>query len=163
MSALKKYLGIDFSKQYQKMWENLRQYTEEFNMPKAKLKKKATKNKKRLKWATTNGKKYQIELNNLCYKAFNNLNRKDKMNFFNFILDTEDKDLYVIIANKNGIVIYKSKEEKIRLTDKIEAKKDNDSNVGYTIFIKNIPTYRIQTNNTNGIGISPFCQRVFKV
>ena len=163
MSALKKYLGIDFSKQYQKMWENLRQYTEEFDMPKAKLKKKATKNKKRLKWATNNGKEFQIELNNLCYKAFNNLDRKDKMNFFNFILDTEDKDLYVIIANKNGIVIYKSKEEKIRLTDKIEAKKDSNSNVGYTIFIKNIPTYRIQTNNTNGIGISPFCQRVFKV
>lgn len=163
MDSLKKYLNIDFSKQYEEMWKKLRDYTQEFDISKLALKNKVNKNKELLKWAQSNGKKYQKELNELCHKSFNNLSRKGKAEFLNFILDADDKDLYVIIVNDKGVVVYKPIEDKLGIVDKIEAKERTDSGVGYTIFINKVPTYRIQTNNTNGIGISPFCQRVFKV
>lgn len=163
MRTLKKYLNVDFTNRYGEMWDNLIDYTEEFGISKKALKEKVIENEKWLNWATENGKKYQIELNDLCYKAFNNVADQKKIKFLNFILDAKDPDLYVIIVNINGVVIYKSTEEKIKLIDTIEAKRDPTSMVGYTIFINNVPTYRIQTNNTNGIGISPFCQRVFKI
>jgi succinate dehydrogenase flavin-adding protein (antitoxin of CptAB toxin-antitoxin module) len=163
MKSLERYLKIDFSQENKIMWEKLREYTQEFDIPKAELKKKVNKRKKLLKWAQSNGRDYQIKLNELCYKSFNNLMRKEKVNFLNFILDADDKDLYVIIVNDGGVVIYKPIEDKLGIVDKIEAKKSTNSDVGYSIFINGVPTYRIQTNNTNGIGISPFCQRVFKI
>jgi len=163
MRSLKKYLKIDFSQENKMMWEKLREHIQEFEISKAELKKKVNRRKRLLKWAKENGRDYQIKLNELCYKSFNNLSRKEKVKFLNFILDANDKDLYVIIVNDSGVVIYKPMEDKLGIVDKIEAKKNTDSNVGYSIFINGVPTYRIQTNNTNGIGISPFCQRVFKV
>jgi len=163
MRTLKKYLNVDFAIKYEEMWNNLRNYTQQFNISKTELKENVIKNKEWLNWAIKNGRKYQIELNRLCYRGFNNLTNEDKVKFLNFILDAEDPDLYVIIVNINGVVLYKPIEEKIKLIDIIEARKDPTSMVGYSIFINGIPTYRIQTNNTNGIGISPFCQRVFKV
>ena len=163
MNSLKKYLKINFSQENKIMWEKLREYTQEFDISKAELKKKVNKRKKLLKWAQENGRNYQMKLNELCYKSFNNLPRKEKVKFLNFILDADDKDLYVIIVNDGGVVIYKPIEDKLGIVDKIEAKKNINSNVGYSIFINGVSTYRIQTNNTNGIGISPFCQRVFKI
>lgn len=163
MRLLKKYLKIDFSQEYKTMWEKLREYTQEFDISKAELKKKVNKRKKLLKWAQENGRNYQTKLNGLCHKSFNNLSQKEKVKFLNFILDADDKDLYVIIVNSGGVAIYKPMEDKLGIVDKIEAKKNINSDVGYSIFINNVPTYRIQTNNTNGIGISQFCQRVFKI
>ena len=87
--------------------------------------------------------------------------KKPEFDFFNFILDAEDKDLYVIIANSKGAIVYKPNSKKLKSISKTEARKGLA--VGYIIYINNIPTYRIQTNATNGIGISPFCQRVFFV
>ena len=77
----------------------------------------------------------------------------------NFITDCKDKDLYVVIVNSLGVSIYKPVDRQSALTDDISAKKKSDT--GYSIFINGLPTYRVQTNNTNGIGISAFCQRIF--
>jgi hypothetical protein len=159
MESLKKYLGIDFKDRYDKMWQKLRVYIEEPEISQDKLKKKVLKSKKLLNWATKNGQKYQVELNKLCLEALNNLAKKDKVQFLNFILDAYDEDLYVIIVNSRGVIVYKPVEKEVKLISNIKARKN--SGVGYTIFINNIPTYRIQTNSTNGIGISAFCQRVF--
>ena len=161
MGSLREYLNIDFSKDYHQMWKKLINFSNKPALSKGKLKKLVIKNKKLYKFASDNGKKYQNKLNKLCFKAFNNLLKKDKLNFLNFILDAKDKDLYVVMINSNGVIIYKANEKKISSVSKIIAKKGSD--VGYTIYIDNIPTYRIQTNATNGIGISPFCQRVFFV
>ena len=157
--SLKEYLNITFNEEYCKMWQELRKYTKEYSISQVKLKKKIIKNKKLLNWAIQNGQKYQEKLNELCLKAFNNLVKKKKVKFLNFILDAYDKDLYVIIVNSKGVIIYKPLEKEVKINQKIEAKKS--SKLGYTIYINKIPTYRIQTNATNGIGISAFCQRVF--
>lgn len=160
---IKKYLGIDFSNDYQQMWEELRKYLSDPNSSQDQIKKRVQKNQKLLKWATENGKKYQIVLNELCFKSFNSLSLNQKINFLNFITDCNDDDLYVIIVNSTDVIIYKPVEKNLKLIKNIEARKDKMTDVGYTIFVDNKPTYRVQTNNTNGIGISAFCQRIFWV
>lgn len=161
MESLNQYLGVDFGKKYLEMWRKLKIYTKESGISQDKLKRKVLKNKKLLFWAMKNGQKYQRELNALCQRAFNKLPKKERAEFLNFILDIYDEDLYVIIVNSKGVIIYRPADKKVKLISNIKAKKN--SGVGYTIFIDNMPTYRIQTNATNGIGISPFCQRIFFV
>jgi len=160
---IKKYLGIDFSNDYKQMWEKLREYLSDHTSSQDQIKKRVQKNQKLLKWATENGKKYQIILNELCFKSFNSLSLNQKINFLNFITDCDDDDLYVIIVNSTDVIIYKPIEKNLKLIKNIEARKDKMTDVGYTIFVDNKPTYRVQTNNTNGIGISAFCQRIFWV
>lgn len=158
---IKKFLGVDFSRQYEEMWQKLRDYLREPKQSQGKLKKKVQRNQKLLKWATENGRKYQIRLNKLCFDAFNSLPMEKKINFLNFITNCNDDDLYVIIVNSVDVIIYKPVEKKLKVVRNIEARKDKSTDVGYTIYIDGRPTYRVQTNNTNGIGISPYCQRIF--
>jgi len=158
---IKNFLGIDFSRQYEEMWRKLRNYLSDHETPQEKLKKKVQRNQKLLKWATENGKKYQIELNELCFNAFNSLSAKKKMDFLNFVTDCNDDDLYVIIVNSVDVIIYKPIEKKLKIIKSIEARKDKLTDVGYAIYIDGKPTYRVQTNYTNGIGISAYCQRIF--
>jgi succinate dehydrogenase flavin-adding protein (antitoxin of CptAB toxin-antitoxin module) len=160
---IKKYLGIDFSNDYKQMWEELRKYLSDPTSSQDQIKKRVQKNQKLLKWATENGKKYQIVLNELCFNSFNSLPLNQKINFLNFITDCDDDDLYVIIVNSTDVIIYKPVEKNLKLIKNIEARKDKMTDVGYTIFVDDKPTYRVQTNNTNGIGISAFCQRIFWV
>lgn len=156
-----KFLGVDFSQEYKEMWRKLRDYLYEPEIPQEKLKKKVQKNQKLLKWAIENGRKYQIELNDLCFNAFNSLSLKKKIDFLNFITDCNDDDLYVIIVNSVDVIIYKPVEKKLKIIKSIKARKDKLTDVGYAIYVDGKPTYRVQTNNTNGIGISAYCQRIF--
>lgn len=158
---IKSFLGVDFSKQYEEMWQKLRDYLNDYETPQKKIKKKVQRNQKLLKWATENGRKYQIELNELCFNAFNPLSIEKKIKFLNFITDCNDDDLYVIIVNSVNVIIYKPVEKKLKVIKSIEAKKDKLTDVGYAIYIDGKPTYRVQTNFTNGIGISAYCQRIF--
>ncbi len=158
---IKSFLGVDFSKQYEEMWQKLRNYLNDHETPQEKIKKKVQRNKKLLKWATENGRKYQIELNELCFNAFNSLPTGKKIGFLNFITDCNDDDLYVIIVNSVDVIIYKPVEKKLKVIKSVEAKKDKLTDVGYAIYVDGKPTYRVQTNYTNGIGISAYCQRIF--
>jgi len=159
MRSLKKYLDVDFLSDYKKMWQELRLFAKQSILSNSKLKKTILNNKRFFEFALKNGKKYQNKLNRLCFKAFNDLPKERKLDFLNFILDAKDKDLYVVIANSKGVIIYKANTKEIKSISEIKARKG--SKVGYTIYIDKLPLYRIQTNATNGIGISPFCQRVF--
>jgi succinate dehydrogenase flavin-adding protein (antitoxin of CptAB toxin-antitoxin module) len=167
LSKLEEWFDFSFKNQTDEMFLELQNYiykiTGKDTAKRGELKKLAQKNKKTLEWAKRNGKKYQILLNNLCLNNFNKLASKQKRKFLNFITDCYDEDLYVIIVNDSGVVIYKPIEKQTKLRDRIVAKNANGSDVGYTIYINKIPTYRVQTNNTNGIGISAFCQRIFLV
>jgi len=158
---IKSFLGVDFSKQYEEMWLKLRNYLNNHEIPQEKIKKKVQKNKKLLKWATENGRKYQIGLNELCFNAFNSLPTEKKIDFLNFITDCNDDDLYVIIVNSVDVIIYKPVEKKLKVIKSIEARKDKLTDVGYAVYVDGKPTYRVQTNYTNGIGISAYCQRIF--
>lgn len=167
LGKLEKWFGFSFKDQTDKMWWDLKNYvnkTVNKNVSqRGELKKIAQKNQKVLEWAKRNGKAFQIRLNNICLERFNNLSSKQKRDFLNFITDCYDENLYVIIVNNSGVGIYKPVDKQTKLRDRITAKKENGSDVGYTIYINKIPTYRIQTNNTNGIGISAFCQRIFLI
>lgn len=161
MRNIKKYLEIDFSLEMNKMWKELFDYIGVDGLTKARAKKKVNGSKRLLEWAKKNGKIYQRKLNRLSVEAFNSLTQDKKITFLNFILDSRDTHLYVVIANENGVSVYKPVDRQILGKDKICAK--DGSGLGYVISINDIPTYRVQTNNTNGIGISAFCERVFAV
>ncbi|MEK7213180.1 MAG: hypothetical protein AAB678_01940 [Patescibacteria group bacterium] len=167
LRKLEKWFGFDFTKQQNEMWKKLQNYifktTGKNTHQRGELKKLAKKNKKLSKWAQDNGRKYQILLNKICFEAFNNLSLKNRKEFLDFITDCFDEDLYVIIVNNSGVVISKPTEKQTAMKDKIIAKRDGSSDVGYAIYINKTPTYRVQTNNTNGIGISAFCQRIFLI
>ena len=158
---IKKYLGVDFSNEYKQMWEELRKYLKDFNSAQEQIKRKVQRNQKLLNWAAENGKKYQVALNEKCLRGFNSLPLINKIEFLNFITDCDSSDLYVVIVNSANVIIYKPVEKNLDLIKNIEIKKDKITDVGYTIFVDDKPTYRVQTNNTNGIGISAFCQRIF--
>lgn len=162
MRKILKYLHIDFRPQYQIMWQELRDFTGESDISRRKLKEMVLASDSWLRWATNNGTKYQKRLNALCLRAFNKLPSKEKIDLVNFVLDASDKDLYVIIANSDGAIVYQPRDEKLGIKPTMLAK-GGESNVGYTIFINGVATYRVQTNNTNGRGISAFCQRFFFV
>lgn len=156
-------LGVNFSKQYEEMWQKLRSYLGDYESPQGKIKKNVQKNQKLLNWTTKNGREYQMALNELCFNAFNSLPIEKKINLLNFITDCNDEDLYVIIVNSINVVIYKPVERKLKVVKNIEARRDKLTDVGYAIFVDGKPTYRVQTNFTNGIGISAYCQRIFWV
>jgi len=167
LKKLEQWFGFDFKKQQDKMWKNLQNYifktTGKDTNKHSEMKRLSKRNNNLLKWAKNNGRKYQILLNQICFESFNSLPLKDKRKFLNFITDCFDEDLYVIIVNNSGVVIYKPVEKQTTAKDRIIVKKDSGSDVGYTICINKIPAYRVQTNNTNGIGISAFCQRIFLI
>lgn len=158
---IEKFLGVNFSRQYEEMWKKLRSFLHDIETSQEKLKKRVQRNQKLLKWATENGRKYQIELNELCFNAFNSLPMNKKIDFLNFVTDCNDDDLYVIIVNSVDVIIYKPVEKKLKVIKSVEARKDKLTDVGYAIYVDGKPTYRVQTNFTNGIGISAYCQRIF--
>ncbi len=162
MRKILKFLHVDFRPQYKIMWQKLRDFADEQEISRSELKDMVLASDHWLRWATQNGSKYQKQLNSACLKAFNRLSKEEKVNLLNFVLDAHDQDLYVIIANANGVVVYQPQDEKLDLIHDITAQR-HGSNVGYIIYINNVPTYRVQTNNTNGRGISAFCQRFFFV
>lgn len=167
LGKLEHWFGFDFKKQQNEMWNKLQNYIFKAigknTHKRGELKKLVKKNKKLLKWAQDNGRRYQAVLNKICFEAFNNSSAKNRKDFLNFITDCFAEDLYVIIVNNVGVMIYQPTEKQTVMKDKIIAKRDSGSNVGYTIYVNQIPTYRVQTNNTNGIGISAFCQRIFLI
>jgi len=167
LKRLEQFFNFNFKKQQDKMWRELQNYilknTNQNISKRNELKKLARKNKKSLTWAKNNGKEFQFLLNNICFEKFNSLQPRQKRDFLNFINDCHDEDLYVIIVNNSGVVIYKPIEKQTQTRDRIIAKKNNGADIGYSIYINKIPTYRVQTNNTNGIGISAFCQRIFLI
>jgi hypothetical protein len=165
LKKLEQWFAFGFKKQQDEMWKKLQNHifkvTGKNTDKRGELKKIARKNKILLKWSQDNGRKYQALLNKICFESFNDLSIKNRRGFLNFITDCFDEDLYVIIVNNLGVVIYKPTEKQVIIKDKIIAKKISD--VGYMICVNKIPTYRVQTNNTNGIGVSAFCQRIFLV
>jgi len=167
LQRLESFFGFNFFEPQDKMWSKLQKYifkeTGKNIVAQGKLKKTVKTKKKFLEWAKNNGKQYQRLLNNICFESFNKLSKTKKIEFLNYITDCYDEDLYVIIVNNKGVVVYKPVEKQTNSKDRIKAKKMNSEDVGYTIYINNKAIYRVQTNNTNGIGISSFCQRVFLV
>jgi succinate dehydrogenase flavin-adding protein (antitoxin of CptAB toxin-antitoxin module) len=161
LRKIQKYYNINFLEQNNEMWEKTKEYLTDLTLTKSTLKKRAQENEDLFKWVRTNGQLYQKMLNNDCFKAFNKLSNEKKVTFLNFITDCKDDDLYVVIANSFGASVYKPVNKQIKLIDNICAKEKTET--GYSIFINNLPVYRVQTNNTNGIGISPFCQRFFLI
>ena len=163
LKKLETFFNFDFSKENKKMWENLRKYLNDFKSSKSQIKEFCNKpeNEKILNYAKNiNGEKFKQKLNKIVFENFNKINNSKKLDFLNLISDNFDENLYVIIVSEKEVEIYKPKDKfKFNKNIKIEARNLNKN--GFDIFVGKSRFYRVQTGCTNGIGISPFCQRYF--
>ena len=160
MRSLKKYFNIDFKVETEEMYNKLRQKYLINNLKRIEIKKYCEQDDSRLKFANQNGKTYQNQLNKIISSSFNKSSQIIKLDFLKYITDNIDNDLYVIIANDNGVNVYKPKNKFVfKNDDKIIAK--DIGNDGYNIYINNKKYFGVQTCATNKIGISAWCQRIF--
>jgi len=163
MRQIEEFLKIDFSNEYEEMWDNLKLKLKDSDATQKEVKRRVLENDDLYEYATQKGKEYQIDLNQRCVKEFNSLTLEEKIKFLNYISDNEDPDLYVIIVNSIDVVVYKPIDKNSGLVKSVEAREEKKSSVGFVIYVNGKPAYRVQTNCTNGIGISAFCQRIFLV
>ncbi len=169
---MKKFIDfywVDYSKEYEEMWNKLKKYLEskwyDINiLSKEEIKNICNKNYALCSRAENNCRPYQKQLNIYCCDGFNEKNLQEKKEILKYISDSKDEDLYVIIANEKNIepIIYKPV-QKFWCIDakKIEAKISSDT--AFIIYVDNEPMYRVESNCTNWLWISAFCQRVFLI
>lgn len=168
--TLKKYLSINIDKELADMWNNVREGLKKTGDSKLKsisyLPKIEIRKRKRIYPIIEKiGKKYghpvQIESVKQSINKFNALTDNEKSNFMKLIFGFEDKKrLLNVIAQKDKVIIYWNNEyDSIILGKGLEAK--NIGDVSYGIYTNNSLIIRLQASFTNGIGISPYCQRAF--
>lgn len=169
MKNFEKFYGINYGKEYEEMrqllknhliekWVNINWFSKE------QIKDYCNKRFDLCDRAEKNCRPYQKELNHLCCNGFNKQSLNQKKEILKYISDSADEDLYVIIANESNSepIIYKPI-EKFWCIDakKIESKISSDT--WFLIYIEDNPMYRIETNCTNWLWISAFCERVFLI
>lgn len=168
--TLKKYLSLDIDRELERMWRDIR----------AELKRKGgalsllsgapktiIKNKKR-KYPIIEriGKKYghlvQVKSTKQSIDKFNSLTREEKGNFIKLLLGLGEtkRRLLNVVAQKDKVKIYWNEiYNSILSGENLQARRIRD--VSYGIYFRDKLILRLQANFTNGIGISPYCQRAF--
>jgi len=169
---MKKFLElywVDYSEEYENMRNNLKNYLlpkwiNVYSLSKEEIKNTCNTNYTLCSWAEDNCRPYQKQLNELCCNGFNVQPLNKKKEVLKYISDSKDEDLYVIIANekKDEPIIYKPIQKFWCIdAEKIESKAVSDT--WFVIYVDDKPMYRVETNCTNWLWISAFCQRVFLI
>ena len=166
MRWFKRLYGFNPIADYEDMWIKLKQYLisqwiNTYNKSKEDIKNICNSNPNLLEWANNNSRPYQKKFNKLACEWFNQLSNNEKKNYIAYISDSNDPDLYVIIINEslNEPIIYRPTNKYQIDNNIIEWKITSDSE--FQIYVDNMPLYRVQTNCTNWLWISAFCQRIF--
>ena len=167
--TVKKYLSIDIDDAIDEMWSTIRQ-----ELTKKGLKDIATGGKGTIKNAkydhpiiSTIGKKYGLPVQQMAVQQsvenFNSLTPAKKREFLRLIYGFKDMArLLNVYALKDKIDIYwNEKYAEIANSDDLEAEKI--SKKAYCLKHNGERVLRVQSSFTNGIGISPFCQRAFLI
>ena len=169
MWRFKEFYGFDPIPDYNQMWEDLREYLTArwercWNLSNEEIKNMCNNNPLYKSWANGNSRKYQSKFNMLSCEWFNGLSNENKKKLINYMSDSNDPDLYVIIVNEAQFepLIYKPINQYRYESDNVIEWRIN-SDKEFVIYVDNIPLYRVSTNCTNWLWISPFCQRVFIV
>jgi len=163
------FYWVDYTEQYQEMWSNLKTYLIQkgfdiFSSSQTDIKKICNQDFSLSCWAENNCRPYQKSLNICCSNGFNEKTLQEKKAMLQYISDSADEDLYVIIANEKNIepIIYKPIQKFWCIdADTIESKISSDT--AFIIYVDNTPMYRVETNCTNWLWISTFCQRIFLI
>lgn len=165
MRALRSQLGIDFTKEYEEMWQNLLGSgyfpgTTPTTQRAVKVFLNTFPESHPIRIFTReNGQKYQERLNTRVVEAFNRLSPEDRVQIVNSVTHAAGEEVYVVVSNGGGVAVSKTSGGKVTDADRIVAIKDTV--VGFKILINGRPYLRAQTSCTNGIGMSAFCVRFF--
>lgn len=169
MWRFEEFYGFDPIPDYNQMWKDLREYLTAcwercWSLTNEEIKNMCNNNPLYRSWANDNSRKYQKKFNKLSCEWFNNLTNEDKKKLINYMSDSNDPDLYVIIVNESQFepLIYKPINEHRYGEDNVMEWRIN-SDKEFVIYVDNTPLYRVSTNCTNWLWMSPFCQRVFIV
>ncbi len=93
---------------------------------------------------------------------FNRLPLKDKINFLKILLGYDKKlELLTIIVSQKDILSYSNDKYDSLVTGKVKVEAKAIKSKSYGIFINGNLVLRVQSSFTNGVGLSPFCQRAF--
>ena len=93
---------------------------------------------------------------------FNRLPLKDKINFLKILLGYDKKlELLTIIVSQKDILSYSNDKYDSLVTGKVNVEAKAIKSKSYGIFINGNLVLRVQSSFTNGVGLSPFCQRAF--
>jgi hypothetical protein len=165
---LKQFLGLDLDKELERMWENVRK---ELSNAGGDLAKIATKSQTDIKDAKYDfpviqefGKKHGTPVQELAIDRsvdlFNALPRERKVAFLKEILGIEQaKPILIAIVEKDIPKFYWNQTMARLIEGELVAEKIKDKS--YRILANGNPLVRIQASFTNGVGLSPFCERAF--
>lgn len=167
LTSVKKYLSIDIEPDLKEMWENIKQelvsngLKEISEWPQTKIKDA----KYIYPIIREIGKKFGLPIQKKAAEQsienFNSLSSGKKISFLKCVYGVEEiRRLLNVLAQENEIKIYwNEKFDIITKGENLFAKKAQD--ISYYIEHNDIIILRIQASFTNGIGISPFCERAF--
>lgn len=169
--SLKRFLDFNLTMEIKNMWQMIRADLVKREEILKKLSKESKtvmrKNKYRYPIIQEIGKKYggsvQRKGVEKSVKCFNKLSKNRKLNFIEYILGIGESK-FLLNARVTGTTphLYWNESFNKLLRGKLAAKMEKDGK-GYHITVDEEPILRIQANFTNGIGLSPFCERVFLV
>ena len=169
---LESLLGLDVTNEIEEMWKKIKQRLKERGGELGKLADgnitKIRENKYKFpviqKIGEEFGRVVQKVATQKSLELFNALSLKQKRVFLGFIFGvSETKPLLNVLAEGDEIhLAWNDVFARILSTDNIKAAEGKENKGrGYYIYIEGKPIIRIQANFTNGIGLSPFCERAF--
>lgn len=168
LKELKRYLGLKIDKELIEMKNKIISKVALQNKELKEIAKKGMtfirKNKYRFPVIQKIGREYGIPLQQLAVKEsvklFNKLPFIRKKEFVNFILGFKEEELLLnaFISGKQNYIYWNEALTRL-IGDDLKAVEEG--NKGYYILSNGKYFIRIQVNFTNGIGISPFCERAF--
>lgn len=164
------YLSLNIDKDLANMWNNIRKDLRKSTNPKIRTLAESSKadiykHKRDYPIIKEIGHRWghivQVESVKQSVRNFNKLTADKRSEFLKVIFGVEDaRRLLNVIAQPEEVKIYWNKVYDSMISGEgCEARKITD--VGYGIYINNKRILTIQTCFTNGVGISPYCQRAF--
>lgn len=168
--SLASYLSLNIDEDLANMWNNIRRDLKKSASIEIRAlaeKSKATiyRHKRDYPVIKESGRRWgyivQVESVKQSVENFNKLTANKRSEFLKAIFGTKDtRRLLNVIAQPEEVKIYWNKiYDSIISGEGCEARKITD--IGYGIYINNKRILTIQTCFTNGVGISPYCQRAF--
>lgn len=166
--SVRALLGLDIDKELAEMWVNIRSSMKKIPALK-KLSDTSMAQIKRLKYKfpiiQTIGKKYGEVVQRIAVARsvilFNKLSDAKKVLFLEEIFGNQKNSellLNVLVAGDSILIGWSDLEPSVSKSGLVAKSLEDKS---YGIFIDNQMVVRIQASFTNGIGLSPFCERAF--
>ena len=168
--SVKECLQVDLDKELKNMWLKIRttlktmggEYSKISELSQKAIKDSKYQYPKIQEFARKLAEPIQRKATRESVWHFNRLPLKDKINFLKILLGYDKKlELLTIIVSQKDILSYSNDKYDSLVTGKVKVEAKAIKSKSYGIFINGNLVLRVQSSFTNGVGLSPFCQRAF--